>query len=123
MSLLFAVAAGGAVGAVGRYLVMARVAHWLGDRFPYATLSVNVLGSLALGLLVGLSGQLWSLSPELLAFLTIGVLGAFTTFSTFALDVSLQVERKQRASAAIYVIASVALSIFGYFAGLAMVMP
>ncbi|MHC4917835.1 MAG: CrcB family protein, partial [Planctomycetota bacterium] len=89
MKMLLAVAAGGAVGAVGRYLVMIQVGYWLGTAFPFATLAVNVIGSFALGLLVGLMALAWSPPAELRALLVVGVLGAFTTFSTFSMDVAL----------------------------------
>ncbi len=118
MKLILAVAAGGALGAVGRYLVMVQVGHWLGSGFPFATLAVNVVGSFVLGLLVEVSALAWSPAPELRALLVIGVLGAFTTFSTFSMDVALHVERGALALSAVYILASVALSIAGFFAGL-----
>ena len=97
MKLMLAVAAGGALGAVGRYLVMSQVGHWLGSGFPFATLVVNVAGSFLLGLLIEASALAWSPAPELRALLVVGVLGAFTTFSTFSLDVALHVERGELA--------------------------
>lgn len=121
MKLILAVAAGGALGAVGRYLVMIQVGHWLGSGFPFATLVVNVIGSFGLGLLVEASALAWSPAPELRALLVVGVLGAFTTFSTFSMDVGLLVERGALALAAAYILASVALSIAGFFAGLYLV--
>ena len=118
MKLILAVAAGGALGAVGRYLVMVQVGHWLGSGFPFATLAVNVVGSFLLGLLIEVSALAWSPAPELRALLVVGVLGAFTTFSTFSMDVALHVERGALALSAVYILASVALSIAGFFAGL-----
>ena len=119
METLWAVAAGGAFGAVGRYLVMARVSHWLGDEFPYATLTVNVLGSLALGGVVGLAASVWALDPLWQALIATGFLGTFTTFSTFSLDVSLHLGRKERVISLVYVVASVLLTIAGFLLGLA----
>ena len=118
MKILLAVAAGGALGAVGRYLIVSQIGHWLGSGFPYGTLTVNVVGSFILGALVETMALVWSPSPELRALLVVGVLGAFTTFSAFSLDVVLLGERGQSLAAALYVIASVALSVGGLFAGL-----
>ncbi len=118
MKLILAVAAGGALGAVGRYLMMIQVGHWLGGGFPYATLVVNVVGSFALGLLVEIMALVWSPAPELRALLVVGMLGAFTTFSTFSMDVVLHFHRGELAITAVYILASVALSIAGLFAGL-----
>ena len=121
MKLLLAVAAGGAIGAVGRYLVMIQVGHWLGTAFPYSTLAVNVLGSFILGVLVETMALAWSPPAELRALLVVGVLGAFTTFSTFSMDVALSFERGELAVMALYIIASVAFSIAAFFAGLALI--
>ena len=86
MSELLAVAAGGVIGAVARYLVYVAVGHLLGTGFPYATLIVNIVGSFAMGVLVELMALVWSTSIEMRLFLTTGILGAFTTFSAFSLD-------------------------------------
>lgn len=120
MKMLLAVAAGGALGAVGRYLVMTQIGHWLGTGFPYGTLSVNVIGSFILGVLIETMALAWSPPAELRALLVIGALGAFTTFSTFSMDVALRYERGELALTALYIIASVALSIAAFFAGLAL---
>jgi len=121
MKLLLAVAAGGALGAVGRYLVMSQVGHWLGTAFPYSTLTVNVVGSFVLGVLVETMALAWSPPAELRALLVVGMLGAFTTFSTFSMDVVLNYERGELAVMALYIIASVVLSIAAFFAGLALI--
>lgn len=113
-----AVAAGGAIGSAARYLTMIAAGHALGSGFAWGTLVVNVAGSLAMGLLVGLGAHLWQPSPELKLFLTVGVLGGFTTFSTFSLDVALMIERGEWMAAALYVSASVLLSVGGLFLGL-----
>lgn len=118
MKILLAVAAGGALGAMARYLVATQVVQWLGAGFPYGTLTVNVVGSFILGALVETMALAWSPSPELRALLVVGVLGAFTTFSTFSLDTVLLIERHQSALAALYILLSVALSVGGLFAGL-----
>ena len=77
-----------------------------------------MVGSFVLGLLVEVSALAWSPAPELRALLVVGVLGAFTTFSTFSMDVALHVERGALALSAAYILASVTLSIAGFFAGL-----
>ena len=79
---------------------------------------VNVVGSFALGLLVELSALAWSPTPELRALLVVGVLGAFTTFSTFSMDAVLLFERGNLGLAALYIVSSVVLSIAAFFAAL-----
>ncbi len=118
LNTLLAVAAGGAVGAVARYLTMSAVGLWLGAAFPYGTVTVNMLGSFVLGVLVELSALVWSPSPELRAMLIIGVLGSFTTFSAFSLDVVVLYERGNYAACGTYVAASIILSILGLLAGM-----
>ena len=118
MKMLLAVAAGGALGAVGRYLLIGQVGQWFGTGFPLGTLAVNVIGSFAMGALIETMVLVWSASQELRAFLAVGILGAFTTFSTFSMDVALLFERGAFGQTALYILASVALSIAGLFAGL-----
>lgn len=118
---LAAVAVGGAVGSVARYLLMSAVGQWLGAQFPYGTLTVNALGCFTMGVLAELAALVWSPSPELRALLMVGVLGGFTTFSSFTLDVGVLVGRNELLAAAGYVLASVVLTIAGFFAGLAVV--
>lgn len=82
-----AVAAGGAIGAMARHGVSRLSLHWLGPNFPWGTLTANVAGSFAMGLIIVWLSTREPASPALRAFLTVGLLGAFTTFSTFSLDV------------------------------------
>jgi CrcB protein len=117
----FIVFLGGGLGAALRHGVNLLSARMLGTAFPYATVFENVSGSLAMGLIAGYfafrSGgahQHWQL------FLTTGILGGYTTFSAFSLDAALLYERGALGLAAIYVLGSVALSIAGLFAGLAL---
>jgi CrcB protein len=119
MKLIGWVAAGGAAGAVMRYLVMMAAAHLWGVTFPWGTLTVNVLGSFILGALVEAMALTWSASEGVRAFLVIGMLSAFTTFSAFSLDVVTLYERGEWGLAAGYVLASVILSVVALFAGLA----
>ena len=124
VQLLASIALGGALGALGRHFVIAQVAQWFGPAlggFPLGTLGVNVLGSFVMGLLVEAMAQAWSPPVELRALLTVGFLGAFTTFSTFSMEAVLLYERGALLQAAGYVGASVVLSIAGFVAGLYLV--
>jgi CrcB protein len=121
MKTILAIAIGGALGAVGRHFVAHQVNQLFSGGFPFGTLGVNILGSFLLGVLIEVMALFWSPSPELRALLTVGFLGAFTTFSTFSMEVVLLFERGAHAQMALYVALSVALSITGLFAGLAVV--
>jgi len=112
------VAAGGALGAVGRHLVTAVATAWLGSGFPWGTLIVNVAGSFLLGVLVALLSAVWTPPGEVRLFLVTGFLGAFTTFSAFSLDVVSEFERGHNSLAILYVVASVVLSVLALLAGL-----
>jgi CrcB protein len=112
---------GGGLGAALRHGVNLTSARLLGTAFPYATLFENVTGSLLMGVLAGYFAFKSGASQEWRLFLTTGVLGGYTTFSAFSLDAALLYERGELGLAALYVIASVALSIGGLFAGLALV--
>ena len=112
------VALGGGIGAAARFGVNVWSGRVLGTEFPWHTLIVNVVGCFIMGLLTGLMAQKLNLSPEARAFLTTGILGGFTTFSAFSVDVVLLVERKAMLAAGAYVAASVLLSIAAVFAGL-----
>ncbi len=120
MKLILAIAAGGAIGAVGRHYVSAQVMKVLGSGFPWGTVSVNVLGSFAMGVLIELMALRWNVGNELRAFMTVGFLGAFTTFSTFSLDFATLLERGEGYAALGYAALSVVLAVLGLFGGLAM---
>ncbi|RDC70914.1 fluoride efflux transporter CrcB [Rhodovulum sp. 12E13] len=113
---LLQVALGGALGASARHLVNVSVMRALGPGFPWATMAVNVAGSLLMGALVvwlaKRGGQHWA------PFLMTGVLGGFTTFSAFSLDVATLYERGEVAAAAGYAVGSVVLSVGALFAGM-----
>lgn len=119
MKLILAIAAGGALGAVGRHYVSSQMMKLLGSGFPWGTLSVNVLGSFIMGVLIETMALRWSVGIEMRAFLTVGVLGAFTTFSTFSLDFATLLERGAGYAALGYAALSVVLAIVGLFGGLA----
>jgi len=117
--ILISVAAGGAVGAVARYLAMSAVGHVTGAGFPYATLLVNIIGRFVLGALIETMALAWSPVEAVRAFLVVGVLSAFTTFSTFSMDVLFLIERGQILQTAVYILASVILAILAFATGLA----
>lgn len=112
---------GGGVGAAIRHGMNLGVARLLGTAFPYGTLVINVTGSLIMGLIAGYFALKGDASQHWRLFLTTGILGGYTTFSSFSLDAALLYERGEFGGAAIYVVASVALSIAGLFAGFAIV--
>jgi CrcB protein len=114
--------AGGGIGAALRHGFNVFFARTLGTTFPYATLFENVTGSLAMGLLVATFAFKSDIPQHLRLFLTTGILGGYTTFSTFSLDTAVLYERGDNLGmAALYVLLSVALSIGGLFAGMAVV--
>ncbi len=112
---------GGGIGAALRHGCNVGFARTLGTAFPYATLFENVAGSIVMGLLAGLFAFRTELPQELRLFLTTGILGGYTTFSAFSLDTALLYQRGEIDLAALYVLLSVALSIGGLFAGMAVV--
>lgn len=115
------VALGGALGSTARYLAMIAIGQSIGTGFPWGTLFVNIVGSAIMGTLAELGALVWQPGQDLRVFLTVGILGGFTTFSTFSLDVALLVERHNWAVAALYVGLSVALSVGALFAAMAAV--
>lgn len=120
MTRLLIVAAGGALGAVARYGVGAWTLRLFPTaQWPWATLAVNVVGGLLMGLLAGWLAFRGGVNSESLRlFAAVGVLGGFTTFSAFSLEAALMIERRQLAMAGGYVAASVVLSIVALFIGL-----
>jgi fluoride exporter len=118
MNTILAVAIGGAAGSVARYLTQVWAGKLFGMGFPWGTLAVNVLGSFVMGVLVELFALRWSVTPVTRVFLTVGVLGGYTTFSSFSLDVMMLVMRGELAVAGGYVLASVIVSLAAIFGGL-----
>ena len=111
------VAVGGAFGSLLRFGVNNVTPRFLGQDFPWATLTVNILGSLVMGFLAAFLAEKYADQPDLRLFLLTGVLGGFTTFSAFSLDVFNLVQRGESSTALIYAAASVVLSIIAVFAG------
>jgi CrcB protein len=83
---ILAVAAGGALGAVARYLLAVKLYGELGVGFPWGTFGVNILGSFMLGVILGLVEERNAFSPEVRTGITVGFIGGFTTFSTFVYE-------------------------------------
>ena len=116
------VALGGAIGALLRYQSGRLMTHWLGPNvvtaFPWATLTVNVVGSLVMGALAGFlarhgqGGEQWRL------VVGVGVLGGFTTFSSFSLELMLLIERGQAFQALTYALVSVLAGLTALYIGL-----
>lgn len=113
---------GGGLGSLARHFVNVLSARLLGASFPWGTLSVNVLGSFAMGLLAAwFATRLSTGTQDMRLFLMTGVLGGFTTFSAFSLDAVNLWERGAQSAAIAYIAASLFLSLFGLVAGLALV--
>ena len=115
--IILTVAAGGATGAVARYLLASQIGTWTGGGFPWGTFVVNVLGCAIMGLLTELFALAWSPSPEMRAFLTVGILGGFTTFSAFANETVNAVRDAAMGIALLNVLASVGFGLVAVWAG------
>ncbi len=111
---------GGAIGSVGRVMMTNVITRWMGEEFPFGTIVVNVTGALIMGLLAGYSvsdpGKL-IFSPPIRTFLMIGVLGGYTTFSSFSLQTFLLLEQGNISGAILNVLISVVLCIMGIWIG------
>jgi fluoride exporter len=118
---VLAVAIGGAIGSVARYLVAIGVGRAFGTNFPWGTLIINVTGSFLIGAFAGLFALKWDLPQAMRIFLTVGICGGYTTFSTFSLDVFYLMERGEIVAAGGYMIASVVLSVAALVAAMQLV--
>ena len=120
MGMVLAVAGGGALGSLLRYYLAGAIQP-AGAAFNWGIFVVNVTGGFLMGLIVELGALKLNLTPEIRAFLTVGILGGYTTFSTFSLDSVLLLQRGAYAGAALYIAGSTLLSIGALFAGLFLV--
>ncbi|MBC7159436.1 MAG: fluoride efflux transporter CrcB [Porphyrobacter sp.] len=116
------VALGGGIGALLRYQLGRAITAWMGPAmvslFPWATLAANTLGSVLLGLLAGWLARHGPGGDQLRLLLGVGLLGGFTTFSAFSLEMVLMIQRGQFSFAALYLILSVGLGLSGLLFGL-----
>ena len=118
MNGFFIVFLGGGLGAMCRHGVNVLAAQLVGTRYPVGTFAINVLGSLLIGVLAEWFAQRSHLSPYLRLFLITGILGGFTTFSAFSLEVGLLHERGDTTAAVVYGIASVICAVGAMFGGM-----
>jgi CrcB protein len=119
MNKLLLVFLGGGAGSVARYLVGTLTLRTLGPGWPYGTFAVNVIGGFVMGCLVGVLAYRGGADQERWRILiAVGVLGGFTTFSSFSLEMARMIETKAYGTAAGYVLASVILAIAAVFLGL-----
>jgi CrcB protein len=118
MGVVVAVGVGGGLGALIRYFMAGAVQPSWWPGFPFGIFVVNITGGLVMGLITELAALKIQMTPEMRAFLTTGILGGYTTFSTFSLDSALLMERGAYMQAAAYIVGSVAFSIVALFAGL-----
>ena len=116
--IIFAVAMGGAVGSLLRYFVASAIGGPASTGFPWGIFIVNVTGGLLMGIVTALLALKFNVSSEVRAFLTTGILGGYTTFSTFSLESALLIQRQAYVIATGYVIGSAILSIVALFCGL-----
>jgi CrcB protein len=112
---------GGGLGASLRHFVNVTCAKCLGMSFPWGTFIINITGSTVMGLIAGYLAFKGEASQPWRLFVMTGVLGGYTTFSAFSLDAATLYERGASGLAAFYVLGSVAFSILGLFAGLALI--
>jgi CrcB protein len=119
-----AVALGGALGSLARHWLNQQVAHRLERSVPYATLTVNMIGCVVIGALAGMiANQRLHLTPTMRTFVFVGVLGGFTTFSSFGLDTFTLGHGGDTATAAWNVIGHIALGIGGVWLGYYLAFP
>jgi CrcB protein len=119
MNKLLLVAAGGAVGSVARYLVGVGALRAFGSGWPYGTFTVNIVGGFLMGCLASWLAHRGAASSEpWRVLLGVGVMGGFTTFSSFSLETALMIQKRAYLQAFSYSAASVLLSVAALFAGL-----
>ncbi len=120
MKLIWYVAVGGAIGSVARLLLAGLIQIRSGAEFPVGTLLVNISGSILLGFLLRYALATPEVSPELRAFLTTGLCGGYTTFSTFSYETATLLEEGGYRRAGLYIIVSVSVSLAATFIGFAL---
>ncbi len=119
MNAIVLVGLGGALGAVARYCASLFIVRLPIGSFPGSTLVVNIVGSVLMGIFVGLiAGFTPSWQEQARQFVAVGLLGGFTTFSSFSLDTIILIERGELAQAMLYVVLSVVVCLAGLYLGL-----
>ncbi|MBV1915938.1 MAG: fluoride efflux transporter CrcB [Pseudomonadales bacterium] len=118
MLQLIAIALGGAVGSVARFLAANAAAEQFGTRFPYGTLMVNLVGSFLIGLMYVLIVEKFKLSAEIRGLVMVGFLGAFTTFSTFSLELLDMLKSGALLGAGFYISVSVIIGVINVWLGM-----
>lgn len=114
---LFAVAAGGAAGAVARYLINISPISRPFESFPLATFLINISGSIAIGFVMAVTVERFDLSESIKLALIVGFLGAFTTFSTYEMEIFSLIRERQIFLALFYAIVSLVVGLIGVAAG------
>jgi CrcB protein len=113
--ILLLIGAGGFLGTLARYMVQQALSKTLPSLFPYGTLAVNILGCFLIGLIYGLSERWNVLTPEWRLFLTTGICGGFTTFSTFTIEAYNLMRAEQYFYLSLYIGMSVVIGLFATF--------
>jgi len=115
---LLCIGIGGFIGAVSRYAVSGWVHKWAGSGFPYGTLSVNIAGSFLLGFFLTLVNTKIILPYEFKNFIAVGILGAFTTFSTFSYETVMQLQSSLFLAAILNILLNVILALIALWLGM-----
>jgi CrcB protein len=118
---LLLVLVGGGIGSAARYLVSTGLARWLGEAFPWGTLTVNTAGGFLIGVAATLADEYGGIGPAVRVFLVAGVLGGFTTFSAFSLETLRLLDQREFERALLNVSANLMLSLIGAALGIAAV--
>ncbi|HEU4584592.1 MAG TPA: fluoride efflux transporter CrcB [Gemmatimonadaceae bacterium] len=116
--MIWFVALGSALGGVSRFLLSTAIQQKAGTVFPIGTLVVNISGSLLLGFLMSYALSTTAISPEVRGLLTTGFCGGYTTFSTFSYETMMLIEEGELGRAAVYVLASVVVSLIAVYLGI-----
>jgi len=114
---MIVIAAGGALGSVARYLFSTALLRISGTLFPIGTFGVNLVGCIVFGMIAGAAEQRVQIDPELRMFLLVGVLGGFTTFSTYAFESFSLLRDGQFLAASVNIIGQVVTGLVGLWAG------
>jgi len=118
MTNLLVIGVGGFIGAILRYLISGYFYNLYGNKFPYGTLAVNIIGCLILGFFITLAEGKFIVSPQMKSFVAIGLLGAFTTFSTFSFETLVLLQRELYISAFLNIFISISAGLLAVWLGI-----